>query len=408
MYFSNARLSADSEDRAFIAPDVQVINATFPPPTATIPVPEASYIGIGRDFYALSANFPSGTAFNWGINLAALNLSETIAQGRLLADTFQGSRKDLLANVSLRNVEIGNEPDYYKRQHPETVNGNWDPTNYTSYWVPAAKALTSIFDFGLHADEGTTLWAGSFATFADDIVWNAKAALEAGILTQDRTAARYTKTWVEHHYYGVFGGQITPVGSLMDKTSVRHNMSQKISSIDAAHSAGMTYVLGETNSFANHGVPGVSNTAEAAIWGIDHLLYSASIGVDSLHFHNGVGYRYNVIQPIAGADDGTNTTSRPHILPLYHAFLVVNEAIGRTSDSFVAELQTANTTLTAYGIWEYGMLRRVVILNSNVYIPGSATTVRSSFNVKFSNWSAGNYATVKRLYTPATTASHGL
>ncbi len=53
--------TADSEDRGYLAPGVQVENATFPAATAAIPYPEATVIGIGKDFYALSANFPDGT-----------------------------------------------------------------------------------------------------------------------------------------------------------------------------------------------------------------------------------------------------------------------------------------------------------------------------------------------------------
>jgi len=44
-----------------IRPDVQVIEADFGPVSELVPFPEASVVGIGKDFYALSSNLPKGT-----------------------------------------------------------------------------------------------------------------------------------------------------------------------------------------------------------------------------------------------------------------------------------------------------------------------------------------------------------
>jgi hypothetical protein len=53
--------TANSEDRGYIQPGVQVANSSFPEPTNATPYPEASIIGIGKDFYAISTNLPDGT-----------------------------------------------------------------------------------------------------------------------------------------------------------------------------------------------------------------------------------------------------------------------------------------------------------------------------------------------------------
>lgn len=42
-----------------------------------------------------------------------------------------------------------------------------------------------------------------------------------------------------------------------------------------------------------HGMPGVSNSAAAALWVIDYALQAARLGIDTLHFHSGVGYNYS-------------------------------------------------------------------------------------------------------------------
>ena len=40
---------------------------------------------------------------------------------------------------------------------------------------------------------------------------------------------------------------------------------------------------------------GVSNTAGAALWALDYTLYASQIGVTQVHFHDGIGYKYNFV-----------------------------------------------------------------------------------------------------------------
>lgn len=155
---------------------------------------------------------------------------------------------------------------------------------------------------------------------------------------------------------------------------------------------------------SSHGQPGLSNTVESAIWGTDWLLLSASAGVERVHFHHGVGFRYNAIQPASDSDDGLNIT-RPHILPLYHSYLIVNEAIGTSGNAYVAELPTTNGSLTAFGIWEGHVLARVVVLNTQVYLGEGE---KPSCNVIFGGGLAEGASTVKLLLSGKTTDHTGL
>lgn len=152
----------------------------------------------------------------------------------------------------------------------------------------------------------------------------------------------------------------------------------------------------------SHGAPGISNTAEAAIWAVDYMLQAATLGASRVHFHNGLGYRYNLFQPIDNLNDDTNIT-RAHILPLYHAFLVVNEAIGLSGDSHVAEIGTLQGNLAVYGIWEKGTLSRMVMVNSGLYQDGQ----RGMVNVQLQGLPEGCMK-VKRLEVPKTEAYSGL
>lgn len=134
------------------------------------------------------------------------------------------------------------------------------------------------------------------------------------------------------------------------------------------------------------------------------MLLAASSGISRIHFHHGVGYAYNTIQPTHESEDGLNI-SHPHILPSYHALLIVNEAIGTSGSAYVAEIATTNITLTAYGIWEDEQLARVVILNTQVYLGESE---KPSINVELKGLLANQSATAKFLVSEKTTSLTGL
>ncbi|KNX50054.1 hypothetical protein CNBG_9274 [Cryptococcus deuterogattii R265] len=401
------RVGANSEDRATIDLSFEVMNATFPAPTAEVPVPEADHIFIGRDFYALSGNLPAGTPFQWGINLAGLNRTETIEQAKLIAEAFQGDRADLTANVRLDGLEIGNEPDFYPNK--KKLGAAWTPANYSQTWVDYAKGVSEVIQLG---GDGPYLTPGAMTGF-ESPSWTPEATIEAGILDDDDIRANI-KQFNQHVYSGAFGGSypLTPVGGLMDKATVRANLTTRADGLKAVKSHGLQYVFAEGNSYANHGQPGTSNTAEGALWALDWMLQLASMGIERMHFHHGVGFRYNLFQPVAtdaNHDDGTNMTQRAHILPAYHAALIVNEAIGTSGDSYVAEISTANDNVVAYGIWEDEDLVRMVVTNTEVYTTDdeAAQKGRNKFEVNLLG-AEGRNATVKRLFVPQTTAQHGI
>jgi hypothetical protein len=71
----------------------------------------------------------------------------------------------------------------------------------------------------------------------------------------------------QHHSCGSFySGDNGVLQDLMSKACIRGNLTGFTADIAAVKQTGLTYVLGETNSFSCHGAPGVSNTAGAALW----------------------------------------------------------------------------------------------------------------------------------------------
>jgi len=76
----------------------------------------------------------------------------------------------------------------------------------------------------------------------------------------------------------------------MNKLTIRLLMSRFHRDIQRCQEEGLSIMIGETNTYGLHGIPGVSNTGEAAIWIVDYALHCASLGLGRLHFHHGVGF----------------------------------------------------------------------------------------------------------------------
>jgi hypothetical protein len=85
------------------------------------------------------------------------------------------------------------------------------------------------------------------------------------------------------------------------------------------------FMLTETNSLARQGLPLVSDTFGAALWNVDYSLRAASIGVERLHMHQGVNYRYGSWQPIE-----TNRSVKA-TKPAFYGNLATADFTGRAS-----------------------------------------------------------------------------
>ena len=55
-------------------------------------------------------------------------------------------------------------------------------------------------------------------------------------------------------------------------------------------SRSLTPSQGEANSYARHGIHGISDAAEAALWLVDYTLGAATVGIERIFFHEGIGY----------------------------------------------------------------------------------------------------------------------
>jgi len=236
---ARAHVLADSEDRTHVNLSLPVGHAEYPPRTPSFPYPEARRVDIGRDWYALSKNFAADTPFTWGLNLKSLDIDETVRQARLLSSAFPAGAD----GPYLEAVEIGNEPELYRRSQSGGGVENpgdwslWSVKNYTETWSRYAKKVADE----IHLDR-TVLRVGDIQ-LAGETGWSPQSLIQAGLFDDD-FHVQHTKIFSEHMYQaGFILGHEATSGTLMDKGHVRGNLSLRASDIAAARRQGLSFVL---------------------------------------------------------------------------------------------------------------------------------------------------------------------
>ncbi|KZV85884.1 glycoside hydrolase family 79 protein [Exidia glandulosa HHB12029] len=390
------RVGANSEDKTtFVSSQSVPVIATFPAFSSTTPYPEATNITIGPSFYTLSKWLPVGTHMTWGMNFGANNTANAVAEAKSIVAAFK-SPEVTNKGIKLDFIELGNEPDLYKNNglRPST----WTIHNMVSEWIAIADEVTTAL--GLKKGASPSWIALSFAGSDHGAGgFSPQQAFADGILTS--TAGALISTISEHRYSGSFcAGSQGLLSDLMAKSAVRGNLTVFKPDIQATRSRGLAYYLGETNSYACHGAPGVSNTAGAAIWLIDYTLQAASLNIEEVYYHHGIGFKYNFMQPVAlnrsiTTGEPENTPAR--VQPTYYGAILIAEAVGTSGTTSIAEISINDSRIAGYAIYEGTKLVRAVFINSQSW-PSGSTGARPA--VKIDLLCLGTpvtTATVKRL-----------
>ncbi|TFK35368.1 glycoside hydrolase family 79 protein [Crucibulum laeve] len=393
----NIRIGADSEDHTNFNPNVQFSQTIFPAISSTFPYPEATNITVGDTYYQTAKFLPPGTHVVWGVNFGQNNITAATLEATSIAKAFKTS--DITnAGISLDAIEIGNEADLYKSNGDRA--SSYTSTQYTKEWTTFATQVISAA--GITSSSHTKLWGAAFAGSSTTTTgFSPQAIFSEGILSS--TPGALISTISQHHYSGSFcSGSGGLLQDLMTKSTIRGNLTTFKPDITATRAKGLDYVLGETNSYSCHGAPGVSNAAGAAIWGLDYLLFATQIGISKVFFHEGIGYKYNAIQPATltrSITDGSTLSPplAPHVQPLYYAAVIAAEAIGNSGNTHSVELALNDTSISGYGFYEGTKLVRAVLINSKAFLKAD-TSARTTthINLKFTG-TAPTKATVKRL-----------
>jgi hypothetical protein len=242
---------------------------------------------------------------------------------------------------------------------------------YVKQWSYLATNVTRAI--GITASSKTKLIGGSFAESTHKTSgFSPQSLFHTGVLGS--TAGSLIKLYSQHHYSGTFCfGTKGLLSELMSKEGIRKGLSPFKPDVSATRERGLDYILGETNSYSCHGAPNVSNTAGAALWTLDYALYAAQLGISRLFFHEGVGYKYNLIQPTTlsrSVIDGRpiHPPLAPHVQPQYYAAIIIAEAIGNSGNASAIELPISDNNIAGYAFYERKKLKRALFINSRPHL----------------------------------------
>ncbi|PPQ90810.1 hypothetical protein CVT25_012130 [Psilocybe cyanescens] len=405
------RIGANSEDHTNFGQNVQFSQATFPAVSATVPYPEATSIIVGDGYYETAQFLPPNTHVIWGLNLGQNNLTTAFLEAKSLVKAFASSPiKD--SGITLDAIEIGNEADLYSNNGLRA--STYTSTQYVKEWIQFATNVTAAAQLSSSSPTSPKFWGAAFAGSSHSTSgFSPQAIFSEGILSSAPGAL--ISTISEHRYSGSFcAGSGGLLQDLMTKSTIRSNLTQFTPDIVATHAKNLDYVLGETNSYSCHGAPGVSNTGGAALWTLDYLLFATQLGISRVFFHEGIGFKYNLIQPVTltrSTLDGTPlaTPLPPHIQPQYYAAIIAAEAIGNTGNTRAVELTINNARISGYAFYEEATLARAVLINSQAFFT-TDTTSRTSTHIDLAISGTGSPTkmTVKRLFVPHADDTTGL
>ncbi|CAI6333923.1 unnamed protein product [Periconia digitata] len=309
-------------------------------------------VEIGPAFFESYDNFPNSTAihgFNFAVGGTCASCLEQVLEHAITACKALGDRA--LA------WEYGNEPDMYGfiGERPES----WNEESIYPNWREGKEALTTAFKENCPSPQPVQYLAPSFAIpfkFMDPIkAWQAGFNNDPDIYS-----------FAQHNYVGVSTDPgLTLRSSLLNHTHTTSSLAKSADIMNAISLPPQTpFMLTETNSLARQGLPLVSDTFGAALWNLDFALHAASIGVQRIHMHQGVNYRYGSWQPIE-----TNRSVRA-TKPAFYGNMATADFVGRAAGELkVVELDLAarNTTEreeeAVYAAYIDGVAKRLAVVN---------------------------------------------
>jgi len=269
-------------------------------------------------------------AVDWQIVYGTPFLFSTAAQVRdeaVAATAALGARIDAF--------ELCNEPDLYVLDATaKPIAGT--PALFNARWQSFADEIRTALPDAVLCGPSTC-----FITFAKGFT-NAFATTHAGsfsLLTQ--------------HYYRGFGFGSQTIDLLLGPDP---DLDAGLDALRATATAGgTTYRLAETNSFANGGQPGVSNTFASALWGADLCFKAAENGAAGLNFHNsGAGLGYPAIVTVNGVVT--------QIRPLFYGLLLATAAGAGPMPPI--QVTGAESTLRVHAVQPSSTSVRAVLINT--------------------------------------------
>jgi hypothetical protein len=242
-------------------------------------------------------------------------------------------------------------------------------SNYVAEWLNASEVVGTVLS-KLHANE-IGYFAPSFA--GTDVGKSLDSMAPLAAFSHGLNAKGNIKQLSGHNYMAsATASGVTLQSTLMNHTAIVHSIANHVTLAQQLRQyTTAPYIMGETNSLSGGGAAGLSNVFGAALWVVDYALYQATQNITRVQFHQSGTAPYSAWAPSTDPP----TTNAP-----YYGNVMVAAAVGPAPRSTIAYLDLGNgdARVSAYGVYEGGVLKRVVVLNMREWRSDSGTPRTSS------------------------------
>jgi len=297
----------------------------------------------------LRSDLNSQLVFTLGINMGADNPAIATSEIKAIASAIPSS--------SLLGLELGNEPDGFVARglRPAGYSFLDYMTQMIAWKLLVASGSGSQLSAITPALSGTS-WIADF----ENILPTTNAPPE--LVTQ-------------HYYVGTYvSSQPEPLDFLLADKNAISGPQQLAPYISAVHNSGKKLRIGEMNSLANGGQPGVSDAFASALWGVDIMFEFAAAGADGVNWHTGNGGDYGLFQFSTTSDPSTglNEYALTQVRPLFYGLQLFEEAT-TSSGSLLPVNLTTQANLKVWALKGEDGHIRIVVINKDETKSGAVT-----------------------------------
>jgi len=278
-----------------------------------------------------------GAKFILDVNLGSDNVQLAVNQAQNYTAGMPGG--------ALAAIEIGNEPDLYSRNGLRSSGYTY--SNYFSDFGKWRGQIQPILPQGVKLMGPSWCLAQSLPNLS-------------AFLGQESDVSI-----ISQHFYGGTGTGNAPDYLLQDAPASKGARAMA-GSVALAHQAGMAFRIGEMNSIAGGGQPGVSDIFASALWATDTMFEFASVGVDGVNFH-GVSSTYSLF-----TFDPSRKYTLQSVRPVYYGALLFQQATANGARLLPVSLST-NANLKVWATVDSRGVVRVTLINKDKAAQGDVT-----------------------------------
>ena len=356
---------------------------------------------VGPAYFDSWNNFPEEVSFISTLNFG--NESLPIAADLAAASVkYQGSR--------IKYLELGNEPNHFR-------SGRWnnDTQKYVNEWKNWTARIDQAVAEADEADRSEPLrwWASSATTDITPLKVRPVDLISKGIDTEGQVGQFSIHSYV-HNTCTPEGTDKATIENLLNHTQIVSFADQEVGpSAEATREHGKPWVMGEFNSIACSGKPGVSDTFTQALWTIDTELTYAAMNASSVNLHQGAtlvlqsdkqtntpGFStYSFVYPRDSEKHGEARTN-----PVFSGLLFLTEVFAKPGARILplpAPEGLDADRFSGYAVYEGNAPSKIILLNMQPHYANVTTTDSIDVDVSAYLQEGANCASVKRLTAPA-------